>query len=239
MTADKFKLSIIVPTYNERKTIPELIAYIEQVQYPIDYEIIIVDDASRNKIDAEEFSSLTAMSVSKKFKIFKNEVNRGKGFSIREGIKKAEGNIIIVQDADNEYDPHDIPKLLKPILEGKTKVVYGSRFLNCRWPTEMTLACWLANRFLTGLTNLLFGLQLTDMETCYKVFLSAVIRTIPLTADRFTFEPEVTSLLAKKGISILELPISYQARTRKEGKKIRPRDFFFALGVLVRERLRS
>ncbi len=234
--ADNFKLSIIVATYNEQKTIPELIAYIEQVQYPIDYEIIIVDDASVKKTQEQDGWSAKNNDVSPRAKIFKNEINRGKGFSIREGIKKAQGNILVVQDADDEYNPHDIPELLRPILEGKSEVVYGSRFLNCFWPQGMTLPCWLANKSLTKLTNVLFGLHLTDMETCYKVFRREVIQDLPLKANRFTFEPEVTALLAKKGISIQELPISYHARTKKEGKKIRPKDFFFALGFLVWEK---
>ena len=233
------KLSIIVPTYNEQRTIKELIQYVRQVAYPIDYEIIIVDDASVRRAKQEDMADFfKEATASGKIKIFQNPNNRGKGFSIRKGIEESEGDIIIVQDADNEYDPHDIPKLLEPILNYQAHVVYGSRFLKCRWPKGMATANWLANRFLTRLTNILFGLNLTDMETCYKVFRADLIKGLPLKTNRFTFEPEVTALLVKRGIAIVELPINYQGRTAKEGKKIKAKDFLFAVGVLLWQRIK-
>lgn len=229
------KLSIIIPTYNEANTIEQLIYYVQSVSYPIPYEIIIVDDASIDRTyEKEVLIRIKSRKEQNNIHLFKNRINRGKGFSIRKGIKRASGDIIIVQDADHEYDPNEIPKLLEPILKGECQVVYGSRFLGAGRPEGMAYPNWIANRFLTVLTNLLYGLRLTDMETCYKVFRSEIIKNLKLRADRFTFEPEVTALLAKKKISIKELPISYRGRTAKEGKKIKAKDFFYAVLILLR-----
>lgn len=229
------KLSIIIPAYNEHATIEQLIAYVESVSYPIEHEIIIVDDASIDR--TFETSSLIRVQSRKEgsrhIRIFKNKINKGKGFSIRKGIRHAKGDIIIIQDADTEYDPHEIPKLLEPILKNKSDVVYGSRFLGASRPKGMAFANWLANIFLTQLTNLLYGLHLTDMETCYKVIRAGILKNLKLRANRFTFEPEVTALLAKQKIKIRELPIQYRGRTAKEGKKIKAQDFFFAVGTLL------
>ncbi len=230
------KLTIIIPTYNEHKTIAELVQYVEQVQYPIDYEIIIVDDASIHRRDDINLYLNKEHNPPSRLKVFKNEVNQGKGYSIRKGIQHASGDIIIVQDADTEYDPREIPRLLEPILKQQTRIVYGSRFLNSFWPKDMRPLSWMANRVLTWLTNVLFGLKLTDMETCYKAFVTDLLRELPLTADRFTFEPEVTALLAQRKVAIKELPISYRGRSRKEGKKIRAKDFLAAVGVLIQEK---
>ncbi len=231
------KLSIIIPTYNEHATIEELIGYVQSVDYPIEHEIIIVDDASIDRTyEKEVLIRLKNRKESNNIRLFKNSTNRGKGFSIRKGILRCTGDIIIIQDADKEYDPNEIPALLKPILEGKTNVVYGSRFLNAARPDGMAFSNWIANRFLTWMTNLLYGLKLTDMETCYKVFRSAIVKSLKLRANRFTFEPEVTALLAKKKIGILELPISYHGRTAEEGKKIKAKDFFFAVAVLLKNK---
>ena len=231
------KLSIIIPTYNEHATIEELIGYVQSVDYPIEHEIIIVDDASIDRTyEKEVLIRLKNRKESNNIRLFKNSTNRGKGFSIRKGILRCTGDIIIIQDADKEYDPNEIPALLKPILEGKTNVVYGSRFLNAARPDGMAFSNWIANRFLTWMTNLLYGLKLTDMETCYKVFRSAIVKSLKLRANRFTFEPEVTALLAKKKIGILELPISYHGRTAEECKKIKAKDFFFAVAVLLKNK---
>lgn len=229
------KLSIIIPTYNEANTIEELISYVQSVKYPIPHEVIIVDDASIDRTyEKEVLIRIKTRKEQNNIKLFKNRVNRGKGFSIRKGIKRASGDIIIVQDADHEYDPHEIPKLLEPILKGETKVVYGSRFLRAGRPQGMAYPNWIANKFLTQLTNIFYGLKLTDMETCYKVFRAEIIKDLKLRANRFTFEPEVTALLSKRKIAIKELPISYRGRTAKEGKKIKAKDFFYAILILIR-----
>ena len=229
------KLSIIIPTYNEHRTIEELIGYVQSVSYPIEHEIILVDDASIDRTyEKEVLIRMRNRKGANNIKLFKNVINRGKGFSIRKGIRRCTGDIIIIQDADKEYDPHEIPKLLEPILAGKTDVVYGSRFLNAKRPDGMAFANWIANRFLTWVTNVLYGLHLTDMETCYKVFRADIVKNLKLRANRFTFEPEVTALLAKKKIKIVELPISYHGRTAEEGKKIKSKDFFFAILILLR-----
>lgn len=229
------KLSIIIPTYNEANTIEELINYVQSVKYPIPHEVIIVDDASIDRTyEKEVLIRIKTRKEQNNIKLFKNRVNRGKGFSIRKGIKRAAGDIIIVQDADHEYDPHEIPKLLEPILKGEAKVVYGSRFLGAGRPSGMAYPNWIANKFLTQLTNIFYGLKLTDMETCYKVFRAEIIKDLKLRANRFTFEPEVTALLSKRKIPIKELPISYHGRTAKEGKKIKAKDFFYAVLILIR-----
>ena len=233
------KLSIIIPTYNEEKTIAEIVRDIQAVSFPIDYEIIIIDDVSVDRTYEKE----TILKFRNKqrgisnIRIFRNKINMGKGFSIRKGIRRATVEILMIQDADNEYSPKDIPALLEPILKREAEVVYGSRFLNCRHPEEMKFPNWVANNVLTQLTNLFFGLHLSDMETCYKIFRAEVLKGLPLKANRFTFEPEVTALMAKKKIPIQELPISYSGRTAKMGKKIRAKDFFYALLVLLKYRL--
>ncbi len=229
------KLSIIIPTYNEYATIEQLIEYVQSVRYPVEHEIIIVDDASIDRTyEKEKMLRIKSRKEKNNIRLFKNRINRGKGYSIRKGIRRASGDIIIVQDADHEYDPHDIPKLLEPLLKNEAQVVYGSRFLNRPKPERMAFPNWIANRFLTWLTNLLYGLKLTDMETCYKAFKADIIKGLKLKANRFTFEPEVTALIAKKRIKIIELPISYRGRTAEEGKKIKARDFFFAVLILIR-----
>ncbi len=158
------KLSIIIPTYNEHSTIEELIGYVQSVPYPVEHEIIIVDDASIDRTyEKEVLIRMKNRTESNNIRLFKNVINRGKGFSIRKGIRRCTGDIIIIQDADKEYDPHEIPKLLEPILAGKTDVVYGSRFLNAKRPEGMAFANWVANRFLTWVTNVLYGLNLTDL----------------------------------------------------------------------------
>lgn len=232
------KLSIIIPTYNEQNTIEQLIGYVQLVQYPIDYEIIIVDDASVDgTFEKETLIQLQNKKSGNNIKLFKNEINEGKGFSIRKGIGYAEGDVIVIQDADTEYDPQEIPKLLEPILRGETQVVYGSRFLDKKRPSGMAFANYIANRFLTKCTNFLYGLHLTDMETCYKLMKADLLKGLPLRANRFSFEPEVTAFLAKRGIPIRELPISYRGRTAEEGKKIKARDFFFAIATLLKYKM--
>lgn len=228
------KISIIVPAYNEAPTIHELIKRILAVDFKIDYEIVIVDDCSRDQ--TPEIARLLGEKFAGKIKVLRNEVNQGKGYSIQKGFQHASGDIVVVQDADFEYDPQEIPRLLRPILDGKTDVVYGSRFLGRGRPDGMAFPNYVANRFLTWLTNLLYGCNLTDMETCYKLVRREVLQSLNLTARRFDFEPEISSKLTLRKISILELPISYHGRTAAEGKKIKARDFFMAVEVLLKNR---
>jgi glycosyltransferase involved in cell wall biosynthesis len=227
------KLSILVPAYNEAPTVRRLIEKIVSVSYPVPYELVIVDDFS---VDG----TYDIVSLFKKerqdidVKLLRNNINSGKGASLQKGLKVASGDVAVVQDADFEYDPSEIPKLLEPILKGEASVVYGSRFLGNKKPNGMAYPNYVANRFLTWLTNILYGGNLTDMETCYKVVSMDIIRSIQLNANRFDFEPELTTKILKKGISIKELPISYVGRSSSEGKKIGTRDFIVAIKVLLR-----
>jgi glycosyltransferase involved in cell wall biosynthesis len=227
------KLSIIIPAYNESRTIHEIIKRVMAVSYPVEYELIVCDDHSKDGTDAIVMEIQKA-DPSGRIQTLRNPTNRGKGYSIQKGLEIARGDIAIVQDADFEYDPSEIPRLLEPILNGGKDVVYGSRFLKARRPSGMAFPNYVANVFLTLLTNLLYGSRLTDMETCYKVVRMSVLRTIKLKSSRFDFEPEITTKLLKKRIEILELPISYHGRNASEGKKIKARDFFIAIQVLFK-----
>ena len=229
------KLSIIIPTYNEYKTIADIIRYVQSVEYPIEYELILIDDASVDRTyETEALLRIKGREEGKEIRLFKNKINRGKSFSVRKGIRRSRGDIIVIQDGDMEYDPRDIPKLLAPILKGEADVVCGSRFLNAKRPLGMALPNWIANQFLTWLTNFLYGLHQTDMETCYKVFRSDLLKKLNLRANRFEFEPEVMALLARRHARIIELPIDYHGRTAKEGKKINGIDFVIAIFTLVK-----
>ena len=226
------KLSIIVPAYNEAKTIRVIVEKILAVPFPIDYEILIIDDHSTDRT-YRIAGILNKRDLSRRIRLFHNEINRGKGYCIRRGFLEAKGDVLVVQDADFEYDPAQIPALLAPILSGESQAVYGSRFLRTAWPTGMALPNCAANRLLTLMTNLLYGSRLTDMETCYKIIKKEVISDIRLKSQRFDFEPEITAALLKKGVSIIEFPIAYCGRTHKQGKKIKARDFFIALRTLL------
>ncbi len=230
------KLSIIIPAYNEAATIGPLVEKILEVSFPIDYEIIIVDDHSSDETRDISKDLESSAPRSGRIRVLHNKINRGKGFSIRRGMRLALGEVVVIQDADFEYEPADLPGLLKPILEGLTPVVYGSRFLGKFWPHGMALPNMIANRFLTLMTNILFGCRLSDMETCYKLIRRDTLKGIHLSTERFDFEPEITCKLVKKGIPILERPIRYRGRTAGEGKKIKARDFFIALRVLFQNR---
>jgi glycosyltransferase involved in cell wall biosynthesis len=233
------KLSIIIPTYNEQNTIRKILEYVQSVDYPVEHEVIIVDDASIDRTYEKEYLlRLRNAGKEHNIKLFRNRMNRGKGFSIRKGIKRASGDMIVIQDADMEYDPADIPKLLEPLMKGEAEVVYGSRFLENNWPEGMAVPNWLANRLLTWLANVLFGLSITDEATCYKVFNAELLKSLPLRANRFNFCPEVTGMLGRMGKSITELPVSYRARSMEEGKKIRAHDLIFAVLMLVWQRIR-
>ena len=221
-------LSVIMPVYNERETLTAILAQVRAVD--LKKEIVVVDDGStdgtRDILREEEKKG--------DLKVFYHEVNKGKGAAVRTGLEHASGDVIIIQDADLEYDPREYPKLLKPILEGEAEVVYGSRSLVFK--ETMFLLQALGNKIVTLATNLLYGIALSDMETCYKVFRAEVIKSIPLRSRRFEFEPEITAKLLKRGYRIHEVPISYQGREYHEGKKLTWRDGITALWTLVKYR---
>jgi glycosyltransferase involved in cell wall biosynthesis len=222
-------LSVIIPAYNEAATIAEIIERVRAVE--LHYEIIVVDDGSKDKT-REILAGVPAMDD---LKVFYHEVNRGKGAAVRTGIEHAAGDIILIQDADLEYDPREYPQLLQPIHEGKASVVYGSRFLG--GPRKAMLFWHMAgNKLLTFMTSLLYDTILSDMETGYKVFRAEVIKNMPLRSRRFEFEPEITARVLRKGIRIYEVPISYNGREYSEGKKITWRDGFIAVWTLIRYR---
>ena len=223
------KLSVVIPVYNERKTLDELISRVEAVN--LEKEIIIVDDASTDGTR----DLLKKYEEREKFKVIYQSRNAGKGSALRAGFDKAEGEIIIVQDADLEYDPKEYPLLLKPIIDGRADVVYGSRFLG---GTHRVFFFWhyVGNKVLTTLSNMFTNLCLTDMETGYKVFRKTVLDSFVLKCNRFGFEPEFTCKVARNKFRIYEVPISYSGRGYEEGKKINWKDGVAALWFLFRFR---
>jgi len=224
------KLSIIIPTYNEEKTIVEVIRQVKSVDIsPVKKEIIIVDDGSTDKT-----RQILNLLPDKRMKVVFHEKNKGKGSAIRTGIDIATGDIIMIQDADLEYDINEYPKLLEPILTNKAVVVYGSRFTKRHKPRYVIY--YLGNILLTLLTNILYQARITDMETCYKVCKAEVIKNLKLRSQRFDFEPEITAKILKRRIKIYEVPISYHSRDFKEGKKITWKDGMKAIWYLVKYR---
>lgn len=222
------KLSIVIPVYNEEETVLALINRV--LEQDFDMELVVVDDGSKDNT-REVLKSITDERV----RIFYQDVNQGKGAALRRGFKEATGDIVLIQDADLEYDPAEYGKLLGPILDGRADVVYGSRFLG---GPHRVLFFWhyLGNKFLTLLSNMTTNLNLTDMETCYKVFKREVIQSIPLKCDRFGFEPEITAKLSKRKWRIYEVPISYSGRDYSEGKKIGWKDGVSALWYIMKFR---
>jgi glycosyltransferase involved in cell wall biosynthesis len=223
------KLSVIVPVFNERNTVAEIVRRMRSVDLPVEREIVVVDDGS----DDGTRDVLTQLADST-VHIVKHGVNRGKGAAIRTGLENSTGDVVLVQDADLEYDPEDWPKLLAPILKGRARVVYGSRFTGER--RNMLFLHWVGNRFLSLVTNVLYNSTLSDMETCYKLFQRDVLDGVQLRANRFEFEPEFTAKVLRRGIRIYEVPISYAGREPDEGKKITWRDGISALWTLVKYR---
>ncbi|MBU0638236.1 MAG: glycosyltransferase family 2 protein, partial [Planctomycetes bacterium] len=212
-------LSIIVPVYNEKDTLFEILRRVLDAPIDIEREIILVDDCSVDGT-GELYSRLETEFPGATIRAFKHAVNQGKGAALRTGFAQIKGDIVIIQDADLEYDPADYPKLLKPILDGRADVVYGSRFVG--GAEHRVLYYWhsVGNRFLTTLSNMFTNLNLTDMETCYKVFRADVLRKIRIRSDRFGVEPELTAKLARGRWRIFEVGISYSGRSYEEGKKI-------------------
>jgi glycosyltransferase involved in cell wall biosynthesis len=228
-----FKLSVVIPVYNEERWLAELVRRVQAVQIP--KELILVNDRSTDGTPA----ILTQLEKTyDNIRVFHQPKNMGKGAALREGFKHCTGDLVIVQDADWEYDPAEFPKLIQPILDGRADVVIGSRFIG---ESHRVLYYWhsVANKALTTLSNWFTNLNLTDMETCYKVFRREIIQNMTLRSDRFGFEPEVTAKIARKRPGqprwrIYEVPISYSGRTYEEGKKIGLKDAFQALYCIVR-----
>lgn len=231
-TDERPLVSVVIPVYNERKTIEELLARVQAVN--IDKEILVVDDGSTDgtREFLQQFQQGSAGGTSK-IRVLFHAQNRGKGAALRTGFEHARGKIVLVQDADLEYDPQDYPALLQPILSGVADVVYGSRFLGS---PHRVLFFWhyVGNRMLTLLSNMFSNLNLTDVWTCYKVFRREVLDAITLREDRFGFEPEVTVKIAKGGWRVYEVPISYHGRTYEEGKKITWKDAVSAIRCVLR-----
>jgi len=228
------KLSVVVPVYNERSTIVEIVRRMRAVALPgnLELEIVIVDDASSDGT-REVLSQLSDSTV----RVVRRAENGGKGCAVRDGFAQATGDLVLIQDADLEYDPEDWPRLLNPLLRGKALVVYGSRFTGER--RNMLFLHWIGNRFLSLVTNALYNTTLSDMETCYKLIDRRVLDAITLRAERFDIEPEITARILRLGVRIYEVPISYAGREFEEGKKITWRDGFAALWTLVRCRFRD
>lgn len=241
------KLSIIVPVYNEEKTVTAILDKVEKVNLPkgVAKELVVVDDGSTDnskfkiknaKLQLKNKQSLTTY---KDFKLIEHKKNKGKGAAVRTGFKNATGDILLIQDADLEYNPEDFPKLLRPILRGKASVVYGTRLVNYPlrlWgknKTPMPLH-YIGNKLITFVTNLVYGGSITDMETCYKVFTRGALKGIKLKANGFDIEPEITAKILKKGYKIHEVPIKVKPRGYDEGKKISWIDGVIAVWTLLK-----
>jgi glycosyltransferase involved in cell wall biosynthesis len=224
-------LSILVPVYNEARTVRQVIDRLLSIPLPIDREIVVVNDGSS---DGTALALDDVPPVAGVLTIVHAKKNGGKGSAIRLGLSRARGTIVAIQDADLELDPIQLADLVQPILDGTAQVVYGSRFLAGRPPGPWVSIA--ANRALTGITNLLFGGRLTDMETCYKVMRAPIVRGLRLECNRFDIEPEITAKLLRQGIRIVERPVKFDPRSRASGKKIGWRDGVHALAVLVKYR---
>ncbi len=232
---EKYKtLSIIVPTYNEEKTIVDVLRKINAVELSLKKEIIVVDDGSRD---------LTFKILQRNRKLYSKllkKKNGGKGSAIRFGFKNATGDLIIIQDADLEYEPNDYPRLIKPILEGKSQVVYGSRFKDRKFTSNQKWGLWhhyVGNKMLSFLVSILFFRWIQDMETCYKCFTKEALSKVRLKENDFRIEPEITTQFIKRRFKIIEVPIEYHYRDFSEGKKITTADGLLAIGAIIKYRL--
>jgi len=228
------QLSVVIPVYNERDTIAEIIARVDRV--PIDKEIIAVDDCSKDGT-LDRLKELQQRYAN--LKVLHHDVNQGKGAALRTGFAAALGDMVIIQDADLEYDPSEYPKLMQPILDGRADVVYGSRFAGGECHRVLYYWHMLGNRFLTNMSNMFTNLNLTDMETCYKVFRREIIQKITIKENRFGFEPEITAKVARMKCRIYEVGISYSGRTYAEGKKINWKDGVRAIWCIIKYNLFS
>ncbi len=232
-------ISIIIPCFNEKSTITDILQAVQSVQIPYHKEIIIIDDCSTDGT-REILATLQPSQENCSLKILYHDKNQGKGAALRTGITQASGDLVLIQDADLEYDPNEYPKLLAPFERGVADVVFGSRFVSGE--SHRVLYFWhrMGNGLLTLLSNMMTNLNLTDMETCYKVFKREIIQSITIEENRFGFEPEITAKIAKiKGIRIYEVGISYYGRTYEEGKKIGIKDGFRALWAIVKYRFKG
>jgi glycosyltransferase involved in cell wall biosynthesis len=223
---EQLKLSVVIPVYNEERTIEEIVRRVQRV--PIPKEIIIVDDCSTDST-RETLKAMKGEGI----KVFFHEKNQGKGAALRTGFEKVTGDIVIVQDADLEYNPDEYLSLIQPIVDGRADVVYGSRFLG---GPHRVLFFWhyVGNRILTLISNMITNINLSDMETCYKVFRAEVLKKVKIESDRFGFEPEITAKIAKLKCRVYETPISYSGRDYTEGKKITWKDGFSAFWCILK-----
>jgi glycosyltransferase involved in cell wall biosynthesis len=226
-------LSIVIPVYNEKETLATIVDRVWAVdltRWGLEKEVVVVDDCSQDGTVA------TAEDLAEQglIRLVRHDVNQGKGAALQSGFRSARGDIVLIQDADLEYDPEEYPKLLFPILEGKADVVYGSRFMGGQPHRVLYFWHYLGNRFLTLMSNMFTNLNLTDMETCYKVFRGEILRSLRLQEKRFGFEPEITAKIARTGCRIYEVGISYTGRTYSEGKKINWKDGVRALWCIVK-----
>ncbi len=222
-------LTVLIPVFNEQGTIAEILRRVRQVDVGLNLEIIVIDDGS-----SDGTSKILRALEDSTVRVVLHGKNQGKGAALRTGLSHARGDLVIIQDADLEYDPEDWPALLAPILKGKASVVYGSRFTGQR--KNMLPLHWAGNRLLSLVTNVLYSSTLSDMETCYKVFDRRVIEGITIVSNRFDFEPEITAKVLRRGFRIYEVPISYAGREFDEGKKITWKDGFGALRALIKFR---
>jgi glycosyltransferase involved in cell wall biosynthesis len=224
-------LSVVMPVYNEEKWVAEIVRRVMSVELPMSRELVIVDDCSQDKTPAL-LDGIVSEHADGSIRVFHHETNQGKGAALRTGFEQAKGDILLVQDADLEYDPKDYHRLLTPILDGRADVVYGSRFIG---EVHRVLYYWhyLGNRFLTTMSNMFTNLNLTDMEVCYKVFKREALEGIRIRSDRFGFEPEITAKIARRRLRIYEVPVSYSGRDYSEGKKIGWKDGVKALWCIL------
>lgn len=224
-------IDIIIPVYNEEKTLEEILKKVEETSFcNLKKNVILIDDGSVDK------SREILKKYEDKYQVIYHETNQGKGAAVYTGFQAAKSDIVVIQDADLEYDPVDYEPLIRLLIEDKADVVYGSRLTGVKPSRSFMFSHYLGNKFLTFLTNLLYGCTLTDMETCYKAFKREFIKDIEIKSKKFDFEPEITAKIAKKGARLFELPISYYGRDYSEGKKITYKDGIGAILALVRFR---